>query len=52
MRFLFFCVFFNAYRVKYNKSYNFNMVSLSYFDEHLAWQQRVQKEITLAYRAK
>ncbi|OMJ90716.1 hypothetical protein SteCoe_6892 [Stentor coeruleus] len=26
------------------------MVSLSYFDEHLAWQQRVQKEISTAYR--
>ncbi|OMJ66790.1 hypothetical protein SteCoe_36241 [Stentor coeruleus] len=26
------------------------MVSLSYFDEHLAWQQRVQKEISVAYR--
>ncbi|OMJ89544.1 hypothetical protein SteCoe_8244 [Stentor coeruleus] len=25
------------------------MVSLSYFDEHLAWQQRVQKEISTAY---
>ena len=28
------------------------MVSLSYYDEHLAWQQRVQKEITLAHRYK
>ena len=26
------------------------MVSLTYHDEHAAWQQRVQKEITQAHR--
>ena len=46
------CKQMNRLDLNRHKRYLIKMVSLSYYDEHLAWQQRVQKEITLAHRSK